>query len=89
MSGFGLDTLVIDSDTSAEARVPNRNIWNDARTEGSVIILSPEELQNHEFRRTSLTTQNSLNTSANLVLTRFICFIGGESASVVNLKVVR
>ena len=50
MSGFGLDTLVINSDTSAEARVSNRNIWNDARTKGSVIILSPEEFQNPEFR---------------------------------------
>ena len=86
MSGFGLDTLVINSDTSAEARVSNRNIWNDARTEGSVIILSPEELQNHEFRRTSLTTQYYLNTSANLVLTRFICFIQVGGESVVNLK---
>ena len=42
---------MINSDTAAEARESNRNIWLEARTEGSVIILSPEELQNPEFRR--------------------------------------
>ena len=51
MSGFGLKILVINSNTTAEARESNRNMWLEARTEGSVIILSPEELQNPEFRR--------------------------------------
>ncbi|KAF8158057.1 P-loop containing nucleoside triphosphate hydrolase protein [Crassisporium funariophilum] len=51
MSGFGLKSLVINSDTAAEARESNRNIWLEARTEGSIITLSPEELQNPEFRR--------------------------------------
>lgn len=50
MSGFGLEILVINSDTCAEARASNRNLWIEARTNGSVIILSPEELQNPEFR---------------------------------------
>ena len=50
MSRFGLKILVINSDTAAEARESNRNIWFEAHTEGSVIILLPEELQNPEFR---------------------------------------
>ena len=50
MSGFGLEILVINSDTSAKAQELNRNIWIEARTKGSVIILSPEELQNPEFQ---------------------------------------
>ena len=51
MTAFGVKTQVINSDTTAEARESRRNLWLDARTPSTILILSPEELQNPEFER--------------------------------------
>jgi hypothetical protein len=51
MTAFGLEVVVINSDTCAEAREVNRDLWIETRNKGSIIVLSPEELRNPEFRR--------------------------------------
>lgn len=51
MTAFGLEVVVVNSDTCAEARGANRDLWIETRNRGSIIVLSPEELQNPEFRR--------------------------------------
>jgi len=51
MNGFGLGTMVINADTIAEARKSKINLWTNATTNGSVILISPEELQARDFTR--------------------------------------
>jgi len=51
MNGFGVGTMVINADTIAEARKSKINLWTDAITKGSVILISPEELQARDFTR--------------------------------------
>jgi superfamily II DNA helicase RecQ len=51
MTAFGLEVVVINSNTCAEARSANKNLWIETCNKGSIIVLSPEELQNSEFRR--------------------------------------
>ena len=46
MEKFGLKALVINSDTSTVARASYRNLWDEARTQPNMLLLSPEELQN-------------------------------------------
>ncbi|KAM6491392.1 P-loop containing nucleoside triphosphate hydrolase protein [Amanita muscaria] len=49
MKEFGLDSLVINSDTSAEARKSGKDLWVDAQTRYTMILLSPEELITRPF----------------------------------------
>lgn len=49
MVAFGLDTLVINGDTTSHAHKEKRNLWLEAREKQTLLILSPEEFLNREF----------------------------------------
>ena len=49
ISGFGLNVLVINSDTCAAIWEQKQDLWIDAREGPNIIILSSEELQNNHF----------------------------------------
>lgn len=51
IQAFGIETIVINGDTCAEACEENRNIWKEIIQNGTIILISPEELQNPEFTR--------------------------------------
>jgi hypothetical protein len=44
-----LAAIVINSDTIDEARQAGRNLWEEACTGITAILLSPEELKSREF----------------------------------------
>jgi len=48
MTKFGLCTVVINADTTAQARECKRNLWVEAQTDPDIILLSPEELVSRE-----------------------------------------
>jgi superfamily II DNA helicase RecQ len=48
MIGFGLQTMVINADTTAQAQTTKRNLWYEAQTDPDIILLSPEELGSWE-----------------------------------------
>jgi superfamily II DNA helicase RecQ len=66
MMGFGLCTMVINSDTTAQARLSKRNLWLEARTGPNVILLSPEELCHREC----------FQLLDNLAFSARLCFLG-------------
>ena len=47
MEYFGLKSLVINSDTTSAA---SSNLWVDARSTYTMVLLSPEELNSDGFR---------------------------------------
>ncbi|KAJ7056594.1 P-loop containing nucleoside triphosphate hydrolase protein [Mycena amicta] len=49
MKAAGVDSLVINADTIAEAASQNQNIWDAAVDKPSVVILSPEQLRAEGF----------------------------------------
>lgn len=51
MKKFGLNVLVINSDTDLEARSRGANLWKDARVGITMLFLSPEELASPGFTR--------------------------------------
>lgn len=51
MSRFGLETLVINGDTYLEAQQNGRNLWTEAQTGYTMLLLSPEELRSQGFFR--------------------------------------
>ena len=48
MIGFGLPTMVINTDTIAQARTTLQYLWIEAQTDPDIILLSPEELGSWE-----------------------------------------
>ncbi|KAF8220639.1 hypothetical protein L208DRAFT_1332740, partial [Tricholoma matsutake] len=44
-----LNTIVINSDTHAEAKKSGRDLWVEARTGNTMVLNSPEELTTHGF----------------------------------------
>ncbi|KAF8218458.1 hypothetical protein L208DRAFT_1351238, partial [Tricholoma matsutake] len=49
MTRFGLNAIVINSDTHAEAKKSGRDLWVEARTGNTMVLNSPEELTTHGF----------------------------------------
>jgi hypothetical protein len=49
MTRFGLNTIVINSDTRAEAKKSGRDLWVEARTGYTMVLNSPEELTTRGF----------------------------------------
>lgn len=60
MQKVKLTAIVINSDTVDEAQKAGQNLWEEARTKFTMILLSPEELKSKEF-------SNLLESSAGLV----------------------
>ena len=48
MIGFGLPTMVINTDTIAQARTTLQYLWIEAQTDPDIILLSPEKLGSWE-----------------------------------------
>lgn len=46
---FGLKTLVINSDTRSEAKKSGRDLWVEARTSYTMLLMSTEELTARGF----------------------------------------
>jgi superfamily II DNA helicase RecQ len=46
---FGLKTVVINSDTRSEAKKSGRDLWVEARTCYTMVLMSPEELTTQGF----------------------------------------
>jgi len=63
MTQFNLPQLVINSDSYKEALKSGRNLWIDAEENITVLLLSPEEMQNTGFRRLLDTPQFSCRIS--------------------------
>ncbi|KXN83835.1 hypothetical protein AN958_01008 [Leucoagaricus sp. SymC.cos] len=51
MTDFGLQTIVINRDTLADAWSQKRDLWNEARQAPDALLLSPEELATDECRQ--------------------------------------
>jgi len=66
MTGFGLRAMVINADTTAQARATKRNLWLEARTDPGVILLSPEELGSREC----------FQLLSNLAFSMRVCILG-------------
>ena len=58
--------MVINSDTTAQARSTKKNLWLEAQTDPDVILLSPEELGHREC----------FKLLDNLTFKTCLCFLG-------------
>ncbi|KAH6899124.1 P-loop containing nucleoside triphosphate hydrolase protein, partial [Coprinopsis sp. MPI-PUGE-AT-0042] len=50
MAKLGLDVVVINGDTCAEAEKSKRNLWEESKHQHNIILISPEELLSPSFR---------------------------------------